>query len=110
MAGDAEPVKIPDVPPGENSTYGPTKPSLFTMRGSAVAMANDSSLIALTILGRGNAVVTFTRLGDLSWFSTDYTFAQAPAATPEPGTILLVAGGVGEVLARRRTARQEVRA
>jgi hypothetical protein len=106
------PSTLSNTQPEGGSSYGSSNASPFTMHGDIVGMAADGSLVGLTLFGGGNVIVGFIRDTStlpISWFSTTYRFAQAPAATPEPATLLLLGGGVAAAFARRRKVRQELR-
>jgi PEP-CTERM motif-containing protein len=80
----------------------------FAFNGVVSAFAHDdldarAPLFQLSLTGQGTARLGFENFdnnGALSGSFVTYTFAAAPAATPEPGTLLLFATGVAGVVQR----------
>jgi hypothetical protein len=87
----------------------------FAMTATIVNYANSSrfppALFTASLFGSGTATMTFSTNPDPMFGrffdaqSIVYDFAAAPAATPEPATLLMLGTGIAGVLARRRRMR-----
>ena len=84
------------LPDSENGDVRRSTP--FSFQGVITGRTLAGAPLTLSLFGTGTATATFA--GN-DWFATSYQFA---AATPEPGTLLLL-GGPALALLRRRRAR-----
>ena len=72
--------------------------SPFSFRGVFVGRSTAGETLTFNFFGGGLATASFF---DNDWFATTYRF-DAAAPTPEPGTLLLLAGPAALALLRRR--------
>jgi hypothetical protein len=86
----------PILPSSSNSAINLTSP--FSFRGTIVGRTLAGETQTFNFFGGGTATSTFL---DNDWFGTTYRFDPA-AATPEPGTLLLLGGPAAFALLRRR--------
>lgn len=101
-----DPVRIPLSFPTSDSLIVTTN---FTMTGDFTIsdLSTDQTFVALPLSGQGTATIRLIRwLGDNTIRIDSVTFTFAPAATPEPATLLLLGTGLAGAAwgARRRRA------
>jgi hypothetical protein len=82
------------LPDSSNGTFQVSRPFSFDGVIMARSLAGEARTFSLVANGTATA-----RFGGNDWFSTTYQFA---AATPEPGTLLLMGGPAALALLRRR--------
>ena len=90
---DAGTFAVPD-----STTAAATLTSPFAFRGVITARSESGERLTFNFAGSGSATATFL---NNNWFATSYQFA---AATPEPGTLLLIGGPAILAAMRRRSS------
>jgi PEP-CTERM motif len=88
----------------------------FVFNGVVSGFAHDdvdgrAPLFQVALTGQGTAILSFEDFDNnaaLSGSSVTYTFAVAPAATPEPTTLVLFGTGVAGLVQRARSKRRRV--
>jgi hypothetical protein len=96
---DSESIRLPDLPVGSRATFA----RIFSFQGS---LAGLDTLGTLDLTGTG-VVFAFVRnegTGGIAINRTDYVFADLNPV-PEPGTLLLVGGGLAAAWRRSRARR-----
>jgi hypothetical protein len=104
---DVIPVEIPPASAGSVLTLSAPFTAAGRLFGTSEPLGRGSVLFDVLLTGRGTATVQADAV-DTNLFRTGgvfYEFAEAPAATPEPATLLLMGTGIAGVLLRRRHAR-----
>lgn len=97
---DADRFVLPDTS-GDRSF---TSAGQFLFRGLITGTSDAGRSVTFNLAGSGRTAAFFA---NNDWFSTTYSFAAAPAAVPEPGTLLLFATGATAAMARRRKQKQQ---
>jgi hypothetical protein len=99
------------IAPGIRGDFTVTENFTFTARlQGAVSGSSDPALFTQLLTGRGLVTASFRQSGDplidppmFDFASVRYDFtAEDPAPVPEPGTLLLVASGLGAALRYRK--------
>jgi hypothetical protein len=99
------------IAPGIRGDFTVTENFTFTARfQGAVSGSSDPALFTRDLTGRGLVTASFIQSGDpaidppmFDFASVRYDFtADSPAPVPEPGTLLLVASGLGAALRYRK--------
>lgn len=100
----------PAIAPSRRGDFTVTEDFTFSVRLVGSRGAEGPQLFAQPLTGQGRVTAAFRRSGDpvldppmFDFASVRYDFSDASAApVPEPGTLLLVAGGLGAALRYRK--------
>jgi hypothetical protein len=109
FAFDAGSIAVPDVAVGGSGSASSSFTFTGTLSGFADAELDDTPLFTALISGSGTARLHFLNTGAGITMGEMIYEIQDPAATPEPGSLVLIGSG-GAFLALRRRRRRHARA